>query len=214
MQTRITALLRTREKNMPMYEYRRMSKHEREEVLAYRRFRKLPLHEPPHFSFRKGTYIISAACFEHRNIIESAERQKQFQKLLLSSISELQESDIRTWVIMPNHYHILLSVDLEMLKNCLTKIHRFTATSWNREDKQEGRKVWFRFSDRRIRNEKHFFASVNYIHSNPVRHDYVKKATDWACSGIHLWVKEYGLDYLRSLWREYPVLDYGKDWDE
>ena len=191
-----------------------MNERARREALDYRRFNKFSLHEPPHFSYGPGTYIITAVCYEHCQIMKSPDRRKYFQKLLISSISNIPESDIRTWVIMPNHYHVLLSVDLKLLKTQLTRIHKFTAHNWNLQDAQRGRKVWYRFSDRKIRSEKHFFASINYIHSNPVKHNYVEIATDWACSGIHLWAEEYGLNYLRTLWKEYPVLDYGKGWDD
>jgi len=191
-----------------------MSERERQEVLAYRRFCKVPLHEPPHSFSGVGTYIISAACYEHRHIMASADRRKYLQKMLISSISEIPESDIKTWVILPNHYHILLSVDLKMLKERLTKIHRYSALSWNRQDAQQGRRVWFRFSDRRMKSDRHFFTSINYIHSNPVKHGYVENVTDWPCSGIHLWTEEYGLDYLRTLWSDYAVLDYGDGWDD
>ena len=57
--------------------------------------------------------------------------------------------------------------------------------NWNREDGIPNRKVWYRFSDRGMRSEGHFFASINYIHANPVKHGYVEKATEWPWSSLH-----------------------------
>jgi putative transposase len=203
-----------RKTQMAPYEYRKMSERERQEMLEYCRSRRVPLHEPPHFSSGMGTYIITAACYEHRNIMKSADRRRCMQNELLSSICTIPQADIKTWVILPNHYHILLSVDLEILREHLTKIHKYTARQWNGQDAQPGRRVWFRFSDRRIRSDGHFYASVNYIHHNPVKHGHVESPTGWTASGVHYWAEEYGLNYLRTLWRDYPVFDYGKGWDD
>ena len=46
---------------------------------------------------------------------------------------------------------------------------------WNKEDFQTGhRSVWYKYTDRQIRDDDHFYKALNYIHLNPVKHGYVQ----------------------------------------
>lgn len=56
--------------------------------------------------------------------------------------------------------------------------------------------VWMReYWDRFIRNEKHFVATVNYIHQNPVKAGLVSHPEDWPWSSAKEYQEaELGLD--------------------
>ncbi|MFA6566577.1 MAG: hypothetical protein WCS96_00045 [Victivallales bacterium] len=195
-----------------MYKYRQLDEIQKQDVLNYRRFAQLPLHEPPHyFDDVNKTYVLTAANFEHRNIMNTPERRKSFEFLMLKEISTI--GDIFAWCVLPNHYHFLAKVNLKEFSITIAKIHRKTAFEWNKEDKTQRRAVWFRYSDRKIRNSNHFWASVNYININPVKHHQVTNAMDWETSSMHSHMEEHGRDKLIQLWENYPVLDYGKGWD-
>ena len=116
--------------------------------------------------------------------------------------------------MQPNHYHVLIQADLDFLRPWLGRLHNGKATQWNREDETPQRKVWYRFTDRRMRGENHYYATLNYIHANPVRHGYVTNARDWPWSSLHDYVERFGRDTLARWWREYPIGDYGKGWDD
>jgi len=47
-----------------------------------------------------------------------------------------------------------------------------------------------RFWEHAIRNEKDYEQHVNYIHYNPVKHNLVKRVSDWPYSTFHQYVKE------------------------
>ena len=64
-----------------------------------------------------------------------------------------------------------------------------------------------------MRNERHYYTTLNYIHYNPTKHNYAKRPLDWNCSSLHCYKEHFGIEWLRDLWRQYPVLDYGKGWD-
>ncbi len=118
------------------------------------------------------------------------------------------------WVVQPNHYHILVQTDLDMPGPWLGRLHNGKSTQWNHEDGTPKRKVWRRFSDRQIRSERHFYASLNYIHANPVKHELVRSAVDWPWSSLHKYIETCGRDTLVRWWRQYPIMDYGKGWDD
>lgn len=119
------------------------------------------------------------------------------------------------WCILSNHYHVLVRIDaMKDFAQGLGQLHGRTSFTWNREDGARGRRVWHRCSDRVMRSEAHFWTTVNYIHNNPVKHGYVKKWQAWAFSSVHWYLATKGRDWMASLWREYPVLNYGAGWDE
>jgi len=197
-----------------MYDYGNMSDQEQREVVSRRYLLGFPLHEPPHYPDGLQLYLITGACFRHQPIMNSEERRGYFQDQLLNTLSPIPDVDIRAWVVLPNHYHVLTAVDLARIKAALARLHNGTATRWNREDAVPGRRVWFRFSDRRIRSERHYYASLNYVHGNPVKHGHVAKATEWPCCSVHEWTEKYGRDWMLELWRDYPVKHFGKGWDD
>ena len=54
---------------------------------------------------------------------------------------------------------------------------------------------------------------MNYIHHNPVKHGYVDKWQDWPWSSAAEFLARVGRETAEKIWREYPILDYGKKWD-
>jgi hypothetical protein len=75
--------------------------------------------------------------------------------------------------------------------------------------------VWYRFRGDHIRDDEHFNKALNYIHQNPTKHRYVRKAIDWPCTSLHTWLKDLGRDAMRELWWRYPIDDdFGRGWDE
>ncbi len=198
-----------------MYEYRQMMPAERTRVLAERRSRGRPWHAPPHFGQTDNVYLISAACYEHRPILATDARRGEWEAAIIAGlVLECPEDiDLRAWVVLPNHYHLLIEGDLGVFARRVGRLHNGAATRWNREDRTPGRKVWHRFSDRLIRSERHYYASLNYLHVNPVKHGYVARADAWPQSSLLLYLELLGRERLAQWWTQCPIRDYGKDWD-
>ena len=83
----------------------------------------------------------------------------------------------------------------------------------NRRDGLPGRQVWYNFSDRQVRSERHFRACLHYIIWNPVKHGYVETMSDWPWSCVHELTAEHGAAWVEELVREHPLRDFGADWD-
>lgn len=191
-----------------MYIYRKLPTEEQEELLRLRKLRGLPAHEPPHYPSGTQIYFVTGTCFEHAHILSTANRREEFADELHARLP-----DIHAWVVLPNHYHLVLTCNLKDLKAILADLYNWTATKWNREDNSVGRKVWYRFVDRGIRSRSHYFASVNYVHWNPVKHSWADKLQNWPTSSFTAWLNLHGRDEMVRLWRTYPIRDYGKGWD-
>ncbi|HEX6386905.1 MAG TPA: hypothetical protein VF177_19765 [Anaerolineae bacterium] len=104
--------------------------------------------------------------------------------------------------------------EFEVLRDIFGQVHGRSSFEWNQEESLRGRKVWYRYGDRMIRSERHYYTTLNYIHYNPVKHGLVASPYDWLWSSVHWYLEEYGREWLRDVWRHYPVRDYGKNWDD
>ena len=198
-----------------MYAWREMTKERRDLVLKERKLLKLPWHGPPHFKCDlPRTRLFTSACFEHRHILATTERLAEFETELLETLAAA-EFAIMAWCVLTNHYHVLIPrCDQRKVAKVLGSLHGRTSFRWNREDGARGRQVWYRSTDRFMRSDAHLFATVNYIHNNPVHHGYVTKWQDWPFSSVHRYLTEIGRAEMTKMWREYPVLNYGAGWDE
>jgi putative transposase len=197
------------------YRWRQMSEPEREAALAFRRQHRRPWHNPPHYNSESGLYLITAACYEHRPIIgHQMERLSDFSGKLLETCRSA-EYPVFGWVVLPNHYHVLLRAtdDIQQVIGTFGRLHGSTSYRWNAEDDQRGRKVWFNAMETGIRTERHFWATLLYVLNNAAKHRYVEHWADWPFSNGRDWLDAVGEDESNRLWKEFPIDDYGKEWD-
>ena len=197
-----------------MYAWRNMTPAMREEVLRLRKLGKQPWHGPPH-GLERGWFHLSAACFEHKPIIGlSPERMVKFERevrLVLRPVI----FGIMAWCILPNHYHILLQcIHERTIRQTLGKLHGRLSRLWNREEDAIGRQCWHRLLLKPIKNDSHRWATLNYIHHNPVYHGYVQKWQEWPFSSAQVYLDQFGAEFVRKIWEEHPILEMGKGWDE
>jgi putative transposase len=197
-----------------MYEYRKLTPEQRAELVRQRLARGYPPHSPPHPMRDQRFYLLTAACYEHVCHMQSQQRRQQVLDALFEQFV-INGMEIRAWVVLPNHYHLLVHVtDFDVLGSIFRCVHGPASRQWNLEDIASGRKVWYRFSDRAIRSERHYYTTLNYIHYNPVKHNWTQSPYDWTESSVHWYLEHFGREWLRDLWRSYPVLDYGREWDD
>jgi putative transposase len=197
------------------YLWRQLNPKQRADLLAWRKKQERPWHGPPHASVPQTCFHLSAACYEHQPLIGVApERMDGFSSALLELLSKAT-TRIHAWCVLPNHYHALVSTpDNLALIAALGKFHGRTSHAWNGEEGCRGRKVFFRAIDKPVRSDRHFWATLNYIHHNPVHHRYVSRWQDWPWSSAADYLQTTGEAEARRIWREYPILEMGRNWDE
>ena len=198
-----------------MYEWRKMTPEQREHALKLRKQKGYPWHSPPHRVGKTDYYHLHATCFEHKPIIGTTpERLSEFTERLLETMKQFL-AIVFAWCVLPNHYHLLIkSTDILMLFKEIGKLHGRLSYLWNGEENCRGRKVWYNFRERYIRNQRHFWIVMNYIHHNPVHHGYVKHWQEWPFSSAMEFIEMVGREKAGEIWRKYPIKDYGKDWDD
>jgi len=198
-----------------MYRWRTLTDEERRFTLAWRRQTKRPIHSPLHIDSGQRHYLITAACYEHHpHIGHSVQRMNAFTDGLLDAVRQHSLS-IVAWVVLPNHYHALVSArDVKAVLKQLGQLHGRTSFEWNGEENRRGRQVWCNAAETVMKSSDHYLATLNYIHHNPVKHGYVEKWTDWPWSSAPEYFAEVGRDEAERVWRSYPVDRYGQGWDD
>lgn len=198
-----------------MYNWRKMTAKQRVNMLASRKAHKLPWHGPPHQMADRTLYHLSAANFEHKPIIgQSIDRMIEFEVELLATLSQASV-EVLAWCVLSNHYHVLVKSThiLDTLKR-LGQLHGRSSFRWNHADNRHGRQCWYRCTDRAMRTERHKWATLNYVHHNPVHHKYVRQWQDWPFSSALRYLEDIGYETAMKRWKSYPLLDYGKGWDD
>jgi putative transposase len=197
------------------YRWRQLTAQQRERLLAWRKKNSRPWHGPPHVEVFQTWFHLSAACYEHQCFIGlSPERMEDFTQALVALLSE-GGTRVLAWCVLSNHYHALVeTTDNLALIAAIGRFHGRTSYAWNGEESKRGRKVFFRAIEKPIHSGRHSWATMNYIHHNPVHHGYVSRWQDWPWSSASAYLSAVGQKEAGRVWREYPVLGMGKNWDE
>jgi putative transposase len=199
----------------PVYLWRQLTPEQQARVLVWRKENKRPWHAPPHRPncFHRHFHI-TAACYEHRpHIGLSPERMDAFSEALLAVLAAHAARTV-AWCVLPNHCHALVETpNVLRLVWELGRFHGRTSHAWNGEEGTRGRQVFHRAVERAMRSERHFWATVNYVHHNPVHHGYARLWTDWPWSSARDYLREVGREEAERIWRDFPVRDYGQGWD-
>ncbi len=107
---------------------------------------------------------------------------------------------INAWVVLPEHMHAIWTLpegDSDYpLRWRLIKggfLRSLPATEYRRKSRvyKGERGIWQRrYWEHTIKDEDDYRRCHNYIHYNPVKHNYVIRAADWPYSSIHRYIAQ------------------------
>jgi putative transposase len=139
-------------------------------------------HAPPHRLGEAGTYVVSAGTYRKLHHFRSKQRLDVLERGLVTVCRD-HGWGLEAWAVFSNHYHFVASAPAGeravALRRMLSTLHTKTATWVNRLDQTQGRKVWHNFFETRITFERSYFARLNYVHQNAVRHGLVRTAAEY-----------------------------------
>ena len=118
----------------------------------------------------------------------------------VARVRTLMPFHIDAWVVLPDHLHCLWTLpeqDSDFPKRWQAikmgfsrKIPPGEPLSASRVQRGE-RGIWQRrFWEHTIRDNRDYAAHMDYIHFNPVKHNYVAQAADWKFSSFHRAVRQ------------------------
>lgn len=95
---------------------------------------------------------------------------------------------LQAWAVFPNHYHFI-AISPENggtgLTAFLREFHSRSARWLNKVDNTLGRTVWHNYWDTHLSFETSYYARLNYVHQNAVKHGLVLSANQypWCSAG-------------------------------
>jgi len=137
-------------------------------------------HAPTHQFVPGASYFVTAGTYKKAPIFDSTAK-RDFLLQLLFAESQRCQWRLEAWAVMANHYHFvaLAPQNAASLTGMPRTIHAKSAVWVNKEDGTSGRKVWQQFWDTCLTHETSYWARLNYVHSNPVKHGLAKYAEDY-----------------------------------
>lgn len=127
-----------------------------------------------------STYIVTGGTYKKQPFFQG-ERRLNFLLEQLFACAKRYTWQLQAWCILSNHYHFIGMAPAEVtrLPDFLRDFHSRTALYVNKLDGTPLRKVWFQYWDTCITFDKSYYARLNYVHNNAVKHELVSVATEY-----------------------------------
>jgi len=169
------------------------------------------IHRPSHLYLDNALYFISARTKDRCNFFNDNIKKDMLKNKIDNAVGKY-EAKLYSWVILPNHYHLLIAIkfgnDLAKIENL---INGGSSHELNVYDKQSERKIWYQYWDYILRDESDFYVRFNYIHNNPIKHGCVKdfnELKDYNYCSYKDYLEKYGEKWLADCFKKYPITDF------
>ena len=128
------------------------------------------------------TYFVTACAHKHRNLFQ----RREVAELMVETIFRYRDAGefhLCEYVVMPNHLHLLLSLDDGQPLSRAMQLIKGGFSHALRESGITLPAVWQpRYHDRRVRDMDEYAQFVAYIRENPVRRGLVQNAREYVYS--------------------------------
>ena len=135
---------------------------------------------PPRGNTGYSAYFITASTFQKESIFQSHRMADLFVKVLFA-YRDQKKYLLHEFVIMPDHFHLLISPALS-----LERAMQFIKGGFSYRAKKDlgfGGEIWEKsFYDRRVRDVEDYFACRHYIRQNPVKRGLTPAAEEYPYS--------------------------------
>ncbi len=137
-------------------------------------------HAPLHRLSENGTYIVTTSTHMKEQFFRGKEKLTLLENTLLCMAKQFDVT-LEAWAVFSNHYHFVghTTGAENQLGKMIERLHYDTAKEINRSNGSVGEAVWFNFWETRLTYERSYFARLNYVHQNAVKHGLVQEAKDY-----------------------------------
>ena len=131
--------------------------------------------------FPGAIHHVTSRGNERRNIYRDDRDRIRFLEIL-EEVVTLRRWVLHAWVLMSNHYHLLVETPEVGLSRGVKKLNETYAKWFNTRHRRVGHLFQGRFKNILVERESHLLELTRYIVLNPVRCGAVKYAGDWKWS--------------------------------
>ena len=145
---------------------------------------------PLRIEFDGAYYHVLSRGNEQRNIFRDKDDRFSFLETL-GNMSERFEVEVYAYVLMDNHYHLLIKTNRANISKSMQWFGATYTQRYNIRNKRSGHLFQGRFKSFLIENDEYLMLLSCYIHRNPIRAGIVRRLADYP-------------------WSSYPAYAYGK----
>jgi len=149
-----------------------------------------------------GIYFFTVNTFERRPIL-SQELHRAALRQAIYDVRNLLPFQSIAWLLLPDHLHTIWKlpetdtnfslrwslIKQHVTRQCAERSGKMPITQ-SRQKRHEGTIWQRRFWEHAIRDDTDFRHHIDYIHYNPVKHGYARRAADWPYSTFHRYVRD------------------------
>lgn len=136
---------------------------------------------PKRIHYEGAVYHVTSRGNERRKIVVNDADRWQFLKVLAEVVEE-EKVVCHAWVLMDNHYHLLLETPAGNLSRAMKYLNGIYTQRFNRKHHRTGRLFRGRFKAIVVEKEAYLKELCRYLVLNPVRAKIVKKPEQWKWS--------------------------------
>ncbi len=154
-----------------------------------------------------ATYFFTVVTYRRQRIL-TGERSRRILQRAFTLVRRRLPFDLLAFVLLPEHLHCIWMLPdgdddfptrWRQIKSLFTREYlALGGRDWDVTEQSRGqgpRGVWQpRYWEHRIRDEQDYFRHRDYIHLNPVKHEYVDRLEHWPWSSFHRHVRMGSLD--------------------
>ncbi len=136
--------------------------------------------------FEGGTYHIIQRA-PGKEILFVEDRDYLYFLRLLKEIVERFNLELYAFALLPNHLHILLSIQQKNLSQAMKKLFERYAEYFNKKYERKGHVFCGRYRAGLCNDEAYFLAAASYIHLNPYKAGLCDNFNDYRWSSLGLY---------------------------
>jgi len=142
---------------------------------------------PLRIAFEGAFYHITARGNERRKIFLS---RRDYEKFLTHLMDSLQKYGVmlHVYVLMPNHYHLLIETPKPNLSSFMHSLNSAYTTYFNLKRGRSGHLFQGRFKSLVIDRDRYLLELSRYIHLNPVRAGIVERPEGYTYSSYRAYI--------------------------
>jgi len=136
-------------------------------------------HAPLHKFIPGAVHIVTGATLHKAHLFCDFRRLKFLQDTLLEFFA-VEKWIPHAWSCFSNHYHFIAQLPETTDPGLgIKRLHQRLGHGLNQLDQQSGRTVMYQYWDTCLSFENSYFARLNYVMNNPVKHGLVSDARQY-----------------------------------
>ncbi len=141
----------------------------------------------PRLDLTGHTYYLTC-CLDRRRPLFRRPGLAEFLISLYRAQRDLGNIALHGHVIMPDHYHVLLTLRGDTsISGVVRAVHSLFSRHCRATTKTRGRIWQTRFYDRVVRTESDWREKLNYLHGNPIRKRLAETPIEYPWSSFRFW---------------------------